>query len=248
MTVRQGIEEYIHSKYNGTVEYLWKRFPDYGIVRHQDNQKWYGLFMDVPRNKMDLTGEGNVEILNIKLGDILLHDLLIRQPGYFPGYHISRGNWISVLLDGTVPLDEICGLIDVSYRVTASAQTRQAIRPPKEWLIPSNPKYFDIVHAFDHTDEIHWKQGAGIKTGDTVFLYVGSPVSAILYQCLVIQTGIPWKQTRTEIRIPFVMMIRLIRRYEPSRFSFERLCNEFDVRAVRGPRGIPESLSKALHS
>ena len=52
MTVRQGIEEYIHSKYNGTVEYLWKRFPDYGIVRHQDNQKWYGLFMDLPRNKM----------------------------------------------------------------------------------------------------------------------------------------------------------------------------------------------------
>ena len=56
---------------------------------------------------------------------------------------------------------------------------------PKEWIIPSNPKYFDIVHAFDHVDEINWKQGAGIKKGDTVFMYVGAPVSAVLYKCRV---------------------------------------------------------------
>ena len=31
-------------------------------------------------------------------------------------------------------------------------------RPVKEWLIPANPKYYDILHAFDEKDEIDWKQ------------------------------------------------------------------------------------------
>ena len=35
--------------------------------------------------------------------------------------------------------------------------------------------------AFENTDEIHWKQGPGIKKGDIVYMYVASPVSAILY-------------------------------------------------------------------
>lgn len=48
-----------------------------------------------------------------------------------------------------------------------------------ELITPANPKYFDIEHTFDHTDEIEWKQGAGIRSGDTVFMYVASPASAI---------------------------------------------------------------------
>ena len=76
--------------------------------------------------------------------------------------------------------------------ISRSSIWRLMIRPPKEWLIPSNPKYYDIIHAFDDTDEIDWKQGAGIKTGDTVFMYVGSPVSAVLYKCKVTETDIPY--------------------------------------------------------
>lgn len=47
----------------------------------------------------------------------------------------------NILLDGTVPMDEICGWIDMSYEETASKVVKQEIRPPKEWIIPSNPKY-----------------------------------------------------------------------------------------------------------
>ena len=45
--------------------------------------------------------------------------------------------------------------------------------------------------AFEEAEEILWKQGSGIKKGDTVFLYVAAPVSAILYRCLVTETDIP---------------------------------------------------------
>ena len=50
-----------------------------------------------------------MDILNVKLGDPMLMDMLVQQPGYFYGYHMNRRNWISILLDGTVPLEEACG-------------------------------------------------------------------------------------------------------------------------------------------
>ena len=246
MSDRQEIIEYVRNRYGSEIEYLWMRFPSYGVFRHPDNQKWYAVVMDIPRNRLGLSGEETVDVVNVKLGDLMLRDFLLHREGFFPGYHISRGNWVSVLLDGTVPLEEICGLIDQSYRVTASAATRKAIRPPKEWLIPSNPKYYDSVHAFDHRDEIDWKQGSGIKVGDAVFLYVGAPVSAILFKCVVTKTDIPYEFRREGLTITKLMRIRLLQRYDPARFTFEVLNREYGIFAVRGPRGIPYRLSEAL--
>ncbi len=246
MSRREQVIAYIREKYHCGIEYPWLRFPGYGIFRHQDNQKWFALMMDVPRGKLDLPGDGAVDVLNVKLGDLMLRDFLLQREGFLPGYHISRGNWISILLDGTVSAEEVCALIDTSYQVTASAKTRKAIRAPKEWLIPSNPKYYDSIHAFDDTEEINWKQGAGIKEGDTVYLYIGAPASAIYYKCLVTKTGIPWHFERDGLRIKSLMRIRLLKRYDPHQFTFSVLNQEYGIYAVRGPRGIPPKLSEAL--
>ncbi len=245
-TGREEIFRYVRKKYGSRIEYLWARYPGYAVFRHDDNKKWYGLVMDVPRERLGISGEGSVDILNVKLSDPLLRDLLLRQDGYFPGYHISRGNWISVLLDGSVPAEEICRHIDSSYEATASAQTRKAMRPAKEWLVPANPGYYDIEHAFDSGREIEWKQGAGLRKGDTVFMYVGAPVSAILYKCRVIETDIPYQYRREGLTITKLMRIRLMKKYKPDRFPFTKLKEDYGVFAVRGPRGIPESLSEAL--
>lgn len=247
VSLREDIFQYVRKKYRSEIEYLWVRFPTYAIFRHRDNQKWYGLVMDVPRAKLGIAGEGVIDILNVKLESPLLRDFLIQQDGYLAGYHISRGNWISILLDGTVPMDNIRSLIDESYRVTASAKTKKVVRPPKEWIIPSNPKYFDIVHAFDTEKEIHWKQGKGIKKGDTVFMYVGAPVSAVLYKCKVTETDIPYRHQEPGLTITQLMKIRLVKRYEENRFSFERLKREYGIYAVRGPRSIPDTLSADLN-
>ena len=245
-TMREEVFGSIQKKYKAKPEYLWAKFPEYAVFRHADNQKWFGLVMNISYDKINRDKSGMVDILNVKPDDILLRDLLVQQDGYYVGYHISRGNWISIVLDGTVPLDAITHLIDVSYNVTASKKTKQKIRPPKEWLIPSNPKYYDIVHAFDDADVIDWKQGAGIKKNDTVFLYVGAPVSAILYQCKVTDVDIPYDYHSSELTITKLMKIKLIKRYKPEQFTFERLKTEYGIFAVRGPRGVPNSLSAAL--
>ena len=159
---------------------------------------------------------------------------------------MNKMHWITVLLDGTVAEEKIFELIDMSFLATASAKKKEKVRPPKEWIIPSNPKYYDIIHAFDNTDVIDWKQGAGIKKGDMIFMYVGAPVSAILYKCKVTETNIPYQYQDKNLTITALMKIKLLRRYDPSQFTFDVLKSEYGIYAVRGPRGIPNSLSEAL--
>lgn len=244
--MREDIFQYVKKKYGVEPDYPLPAAPGFPVLRHEDNRKWFALMMDVPGEKLGLHGAGRVDVVNVKLSDPLLVDMLTQQDGYFPGYHISRGNWISILLDGTVPLDEICRWVDESYAVTASKRTRQAIRPAKEWLVPANPKYYDIEHAFDTSKAINWKQGRGIKAGDTVFLYAAAPISAILYKCRVTETEIPYDYHEGSLTITALMRLRLQKKYRHTAFPFDKLRNEYGIFAVRGPRGMPYSLSEAL--
>ena len=245
--LRKKVFAYVKEKYQAQPEYLWKRFPDYAVFRHEDNRKWFAAVMDVSAGRLGLRGDEILDILNVKLDDLFYRDMLLRQKGYFPAYHISSGSsWISVLLDGTVPFQEICGLIDLSYEVTASKKKKQQMRPPKQWIIPANPKFYDVQGAFERSREIDWKQGNGIRAGDTVYMYVAAPVSAILYCCEVLETDIPYHFEDQNLTITALMKIRLLRQYPPEQFTFEVLKKDYGIYAVRGPRGVPNSLQKDL--
>ena len=243
---RQTVFDYIKKKYKVLPEYPWRKYDSHAVFRHADNQKWFALEANIAGDKVGAPGAGNVDVINLKVNDLFLRDLIIQEDGILPAYHMNKKHWISVRLDGTVPEARVFDLIDMSFLATASAQKKEKLRPPKEWIIPANPKYFDIVHAFDHADVINWKQGAGIKTGDTVFMYVGAPVSAVMYRCRVIETSIPYERENKYITIKELMKIRLEKRYAPDRFPFGVLKAEYGIYAVRGPRGIPNSLSAAL--
>ena len=78
-------------------------------------------------------------------------------------------------------------------------------------------------------------------------MYVGAPVSAILYECKVIETDIPYGRSNPNVNIKSLMKITLQKRYDPKQFPFERLKSDYEIYAVRGPRGIPENLSEDLH-
>ena len=77
-------------------------------------------------------------------------------------------------------------------------------------------------------------------------MYVAAPVSAVLYKCKVMETDIPYEHENKYITIRALMKIKLQKRYAADRFTFETLKAEFGIYAVRGPRGIPNSLSAAL--
>ena len=243
---RQMIFDYIKKKYKISPEYPWRRDNTSAVFRHTDNHKWFALVMTVQGSRLGLADNTWTDVINLKIDDLFYRDLVLREEGILPAYHMNKMHWISVLLDGTVPDDQVCELVDISFLATASAKQKEKVRPAKEWIIPSNPRYYDIIHAFDETDIIDWKQGAGIRKGDTVFLYVGAPVSAVLYKCKVTETGIPYQYQDKNLTITALMKIRLLKRYPPEQFTFERLKSEFGIYAARGPRGIPNSLSAAL--
>lgn len=61
-----------------------------------------------------------------------------------------------------------------------------------DWIIPCNPKYYDVFGAFDKMETIDWRQTAkNIEPGDAVYIYVGEPVQAIVFKCRVLETLIP---------------------------------------------------------
>ena len=246
MTDRQTVFDYIRKKYKARPEYPWRRDNTGAVLRHEDNKKWFALVMNVRRSRMGLPGEDYTDVINLKIDDMFFRDQIIREDGIMPAYHMNKMHWITVLLDGTVPEKKVFDLIDMSFMATASAKKKEKARPPKEWIIPSNPKYYDIIHAFDDAKEIDWKQGAGIKKGDTVYMYVGAPVSAVLYKCRVTETNIPYQYKDKNLTISALMTIRLQKRYPADRFTFEVLKSEYGIYAVRGPRSIPNSLSTAL--
>lgn len=114
---RQDIFDYVKKKYGTEPEFLWERYPSYAVLRYQDNGKWYGILMDVPKNKLGLSGTEAVDILDVKCEPAMI-DLLRQSPGFLPGYHMNKNHWVSILLDGTVSEDKILDLLDMSFSST----------------------------------------------------------------------------------------------------------------------------------
>ena len=245
--MRETIFAYIKKKYKVSPEYPWAKYDGNAVFRHSDNKKWFALVMGVEKDKLGLSGAEYVDVINLKIDDMMFRDILVQQEGILPGYHMNKEHWITVLLDGTVEEAKVYDLIDVSFTATASKKKKAKIRPPKEWIIPANPKFYDVEDAFDHAEIIDWKQSSSVKVGDTVFMYVAAPVSAILYKCKVVEVDIPYDYQDKNLTITTLMKIKLLRRYNRQQFTFDRLKEDYGIYAVRGPRGVPNSLSRELN-
>lgn len=126
-TLREQLEVYVKDKYSIESEQLPFNHEDYAIFRHQDSGKWFAVFIVKPRQVLGLDGDGNTEIVSLKIRDRLLSDSLIQQPGYLRGYPSINWNWTSVLLDGTVPFDDICLWLDESYDATISKSENKKV-------------------------------------------------------------------------------------------------------------------------
>lgn len=123
--MRETVFDYIKTKYKVFPEYPWAKYDSNAVFRHKDNQKWFALVMNVRKEKLGLTGEGCVDVINLKIDDGMFRDVLVRAGGVFPAYHMNKQHWVSVLLDGTVNRDRVYDLIDMSFAATA-AKNRKA--------------------------------------------------------------------------------------------------------------------------
>lgn len=244
ISYRDDVISYAMGKYGTHPEYLWRSMPKYAVLRNKTNQKWYGLIMDVPAEKLGMQGDNVIDILNIKY-DPGLSDYLLDQNGILPSYHMKKKGWISVLLDGSVEKKLLFSLLDMSYEIVAGKKLSGKSPRHQEWIVHVNPKLYDLPKAFAENEDIIWKQSSNINVGDIIYLYVASPISAVLYCCEAITVDIPYQYADENVHMSRVMRLKKIKQYSPSFLPFSRL-KSYGINAVRGPRRIPYSMSCEL--
>ncbi|MCH5148944.1 MAG: MmcQ/YjbR family DNA-binding protein [Clostridiales bacterium] len=108
--------EYVQKRYGDELEFLWERYPDAAIIRRKDNRKWYALFMTVSKKKLGLDDDEPAEIIDLRFDKDELPKI-VDGKRYFFGYHMNKKHWITVLLDGSVPIEEILNYLDNSYKL-----------------------------------------------------------------------------------------------------------------------------------
>lgn len=110
------IIEYVREVYGDELEYLWQKFPDNAVWRRKDNKKWYGAILTVSLRKLGLNSDEMVEIIDLRYPPDEL-EKLVDGKTYFPGWHMNKKNWYTIILNETVTTEEIFRLIDKSYQL-----------------------------------------------------------------------------------------------------------------------------------
>lgn len=109
-----AVINYVRERFGDELEFLWKKFDDNAIWRRKDTQKWYGLVLTIPRSKLGLNSDEVVEIIVLRIKPEQMAETVDNKK-YFPGWHMSKKSWYTIILDGSVPSEEIFRRIDESY-------------------------------------------------------------------------------------------------------------------------------------
>ena len=116
--ITASVVAHIRETYGAEPEFLWTKTPNNAVFRRQNNRKWFAaLLMETPGRRLGLPEEPSLDILDLKCDPRLIGSLL-ESGRYLPGYHMNKEHWITVPLDGSVPLAEVFSLIDMSYDIT----------------------------------------------------------------------------------------------------------------------------------
>ncbi|MFS0689962.1 HNH endonuclease [Sporosarcina sp. 179-K 8C2 HS] len=128
-----------------------------------------------------------------------------------------------------------------------------------EWIISANPNIYDVQKAFSENERIDWRQTASQQVGDTVYIYIGRPVQALLYLTVVEEVDIAFDETigdpeywldETEIENNVdrrFMRLRLLETYPESAFPLEELKEHGLKAAPQGPLRVKKELLDFLN-
>ena len=145
--LRDEIERFVESKYGSKPEHLWEKYPEYEVFRHMPEGnakgKWFLLIANVTRSQLDVVSASDgtdivagdasndssdnrsegfrdemIYIADVKCDPDRI-DELVRKKGYARAYHMNKQQWMAVMLDGSVPLENVESRIEGSFLLTA---------------------------------------------------------------------------------------------------------------------------------
>ena len=118
----KDVIEYIRKKYGDELEFLWEKFDDNAAIRNKINNKWYAVLLTVSEGKIRECGSNNerrMEIIDLRM-DKELVPKKVDGVNIFPGYHMNKKSWITVILDGSVSNKKLFQMIDDSYDLSVN--------------------------------------------------------------------------------------------------------------------------------
>ncbi len=250
-TSAKKIITYVKDKYNDELEFLWDDY-DGAVFRNKDNKKWYGVIMKIREksfvastlkrmkiagamsnhpllNKKEFSDDDYIEVIDIHI-DKAKSKELIDYESIFPGFHMNKDSWITIILDKNTKLKEVYKLIDDSYQMTVKSGS---------YIVPSNINMFDVVSYVEKNKTFVWyKQPKDVKPGDIVFVYVGAPYSQIMYKCEVVRANLRIYSERD-------MELKLIKKFKDGEYPYSFL-KEQGASFIRTPRSLPERVAKLI--
>lgn len=108
--------EYVHKIYGDELEFLWTKFPDNAVWRRKDNQKWYGAILTVNGRKIGLNTDKIVEIIDLRM-EAANRDNILSKEHYYPGWHMNKKSWYTLVLDDCISDEEMQLRITESYEL-----------------------------------------------------------------------------------------------------------------------------------
>ena len=132
------------------------------------------------------------------------------------------------------------------------------------WIIPCNPKFYDVFGAFRELQTIDWRQYLSkVEIGDTVFIYTGRPIMAITHKCRVVEVNTPCEYVDDgDIRFNLVqdnewdslrpgekyMRLELIKEYDSSALSYSKLIEYGLLGSIQGQQRVRPEIQAAIDS
>jgi predicted DNA-binding protein (MmcQ/YjbR family) len=115
---RQDLFAHIADTYGITPDYPFEEDFVTAVFRHASNRKWFAIAMRIPCGKLELTGEGHMDVVNLKVSPEMIPSLT-QETGIFPAYHMNKSHWVTAALDGTASDEMVAFLTGVSFDLTA---------------------------------------------------------------------------------------------------------------------------------
>lgn len=215
------ILEWVQQTFQESVEYPYKN-KNIGILQNKRNEVRYAV----------ISIDEDIEKIEIKLDKEQVQSLL-QKDGFFIASHQNKDLWIAIALNDTIKDQRIKDCLSISRGFTLSIRNKKV--DSDMWLIPSNPKYYDVVGALEYEDTIIWNRHTNVKTGDVVFLYVGKPYSAILYRFVV-------REVDEERKL---MVLQKEKQFDATACTLTKM-RQRGVNTPRGARSMPKELLDLL--
>ncbi len=117
MITREDIFKYVKENFNTEPDYPWARTPTNAILRHKTSRKWYGAIVNIPKSKLGIGGNEEINALLLK-SDPPLIALMVGQKGIYPAYHMNKEHWLTIVLETEVNIEDVFKLINISYEIT----------------------------------------------------------------------------------------------------------------------------------